>query len=107
IRSEHRLCLTGTPVENNLSELWSLFNFLMPGFIGNRNQFRTRYQTPIEKDGNEARLHQLRNRVAPYILRRMKNTVAKDLPPKTELVRPVELEGLQRDLYESIRLAAH
>ncbi len=107
IRSEHRLCITGTPVENNLGELWSLFNFLMPGFLGNRSQFRSRYQTPIEREGNEVRLQQLRARVAPYILRRMKNTVAKDLPPKTELVRPVELEGLQRDLYESIRLAAH
>jgi superfamily II DNA or RNA helicase len=105
--SEHRLCLSGTPVENNLGELWSLFDFLMPSLLGERHAFRTRYQIPIEKDGNERRLVQLRSRVAPYILRRMKNTVAKDLPPKTELVRAIDLLGEQRELYESIRIAAH
>lgn len=105
--AKHRLCLTGTPVENNLGELWSLFDFLMPGFLGDKQGFRTRYQVPIEKDQNERRLQQLRSRVAPYILRRMKDTVAKDLPPKTELVRALEINGDQRDLYESIRVAAH
>ncbi len=105
--AQHRLCLTGTPVENNLGELWSLFDFLMPGFLGDRQGFRTRYQTPIEKDRNERRLVQLRSRVAPYILRRMKDTVAKDLPPKTEIVRALDISGDQRDLYESIRIAAH
>src|SRR5690606_25353600 len=88
-------------------ELWALFHFLMPGFLGDHQTFKSRYQTPIEKDRNEVRLLQLRHRVAPFILRRMKDTVAKDLPPKTELVRPVELDGDQRDLYESIRIAAH
>ncbi len=107
IQAQHRLCLTGTPVENNLGELWSLFHFLMPGFLGDSQTFKSRYQTPIEKERNEVRLVQLRHRVAPFILRRMKSTVAKDLPPKTEIVRPVELDGDQRDLYESIRLAAH
>ncbi len=105
--ARHKLCLTGTPVENNLGELWSLFDFLMPGFLGEPQAFRNRYQTPIEKDGNERRLQQLRSRVAPFILRRMKTTVAKDLPPKTELVRAIDLSGDQRDLYESIRIAAH
>jgi superfamily II DNA or RNA helicase len=107
LQGRHKLCLTGTPVENNLSELWSLFDFLMPGFLGDRAYFKSRYQTPIERDKNETRLIQLRERVAPYILRRMKHTVAKDLPPKTELVRPVDISGDQRDLYESIRMAAH
>lgn len=107
LQATHRLCLSGTPVENNLGELWSLFDFLMPGFLGERQAFRMRYQTPIEKDGNEHRLLQLRSRVAPYILRRMKDTVAKDLPPKTEIVRAIDLNGDQRDLYESIRIAAH
>ena len=107
LKCNHRLCLTGTPVENNLGELWALFHFLMPGFLGDQQTFKSRYQTPIEKDRNEVRLLQLRHRVAPFILRRMKDTVAKDLPPKTELVRPVELDGDQRDLYESIRIAAH
>lgn len=105
--SQHRLCLTGTPVENNLGELWSLFDFLMPGFLGNLQEFKRRYQGPIEKEQDEPRLLQLQHRVAPYILRRMKNTVAKDLPPKTEIVRAIELDGDQRDLYENIRVAAH
>jgi superfamily II DNA or RNA helicase len=107
VNATHRLCLTGTPVENNLGELWSLFNFLMPNLLGDLQTFKARYQIPIERDQQESRLVQLRSRVAPYILRRTKLTVAKDLPPKTELVRPVDLEGDQRDLYESIRVAAH
>lgn len=105
--ARHRLCLSGTPVENNLEELWCLFDFLMPGLLGSAERFRERFRVPIERDGNEEQLALLRARVAPFILRRMKETVARDLPPKTELVRPVELTGDQRELYESIRLAAH
>jgi superfamily II DNA or RNA helicase len=107
LSARHRLCLSGTPVENNLEELWSLFDFLMPGFLGDADRFRTTFRTPIERDGNAQKLEALRAAVAPFILRRMKETVARDLPPKTELVRPVELAGDQRELYESIRAAAH
>lgn len=107
LNARHRLALTGTPVENSLQELWSLFDFACPGFLGSAERFRELYRDPIEKDGSEGRLEALRDRVAPLILRRMKHTVAKELPPKTELVRHVELSGRQRDLYESIRLAAH
>ncbi len=107
LSARHRLCLSGTPVENNLEELWSLFEFLMPGFLGSAERFRTAFRTPIERDGNAQKLASLRAAVAPFILRRMKETVARDLPPKTELVRPVELAGDQRELYESIRAAAH
>jgi len=107
IDAELRLCITGTPVENNLDELWALFDFLMPGLLGSAERFRSAFRTPIERMGNEARLETLRRRVSPFILRRMKDTVAKDLPAKTEIVRTVELLGAQRDLYESIRLAAH
>jgi superfamily II DNA or RNA helicase len=107
LSARHRLCLSGTPVENNLEELWSLFDFLMPGFLGDANRFRTTFRTPIERDGNAQKLEALRAAVAPFILRRMKEHVARDLPPKTELVRPVELAGDQRELYESIRAAAH
>jgi len=107
LSARHRLCLSGTPVENNLEELWSLFDFLMPGFLGDADRFRTAFRYPIEREGNAQKLGALRNAVAPFILRRMKETVAKDLPPKTELVRPVELGGDQRELYESIRAAAH
>jgi superfamily II DNA or RNA helicase len=107
LEARYRLCLTGTPVENHLEELWSLFDFMMPGLLGDAQRFRDRFRVPIERDGNESQLQALRARVAPYILRRMKEHVARDLPPKTELVRPVELDGEQRELYESIRLAAH
>jgi len=107
IQSEHRLCLTGTPVENNLDELFSLFNFLMPGLLGSPDRFRSYFREPIERENNESRLAALRGAVGPFILRRMKEEVARDLPPKTEMIRPVELREGQRDLYESVRVAAH
>lgn len=107
IDAELRLCITGTPLENNLEELWALFDFLMPGLLGSAERFRGAFRVPIERMGDEGRLEALRRRVAPFILRRMKDTVAKDLPPKTEIVRTVDINGSQRDLYESIRLAAH
>lgn len=107
IDAEARLCITGTPLENNLDELWALFDFLMPGLLGTAERFRGTFRVPIERMGDEGRLETLRKRVAPFILRRMKDKVAKDLPAKTEIVRTVDLTGAQRDLYESIRLAAH
>lgn len=107
LQSRHRLCLTGTPLENNLGELWSLFAFLVPGLLGTMQGYRERFSHPIEADGNDERLELLRRRVAPFILRRMKDEVAKELPPKTEIVLPVEFDDSQRDLYESIRVAAH
>lgn len=107
LRARHRLALTGTPIENNLDELWSLFEFVMPGLLGNAQRFRTGFRHPIEREGSETRLAALRSRVSPFVLRRLKETVARDLPPKTELVRHVCFEQDQRDLYESIRVAAH
>ena len=103
----HRLCLSGTPVENNLDELWSQFDFLMPGFLGKAEKFRRQYRVPIEQTGDEERADMLRQRVAPFILRRLKETVATDLPPKTPLVHRIDVEDDQRRLYESIRLAVH
>ena len=105
--SAHRLCLTGTPIENGLEELWSLFDFLMPELLGDELSFRQFYRVPIEQHRDEARLAALRAQVSPYILRRLKKDVAKELPDKTEIVRAVELSGKQRELYESIRVAAH
>jgi superfamily II DNA or RNA helicase len=107
IDAAHRLCLSGTPVENHLGDLWSLFDFLMPGLLGSASEFMVGYRTPIEQDKNEKQMQALRRAVTPFILRRTKDEVATDLPPKTLLVRPVRLTGSQRQLYESIRVAAH
>jgi superfamily II DNA or RNA helicase len=99
----HRLCLSGTPVENHLGELWSLMRFLMPGFLGGQEDFKRRFRKPIEDEGDEDRQRALKERVAPLILRRTKDEVAKELPPKTILVHPVELNTAQKDLYETVR----
>jgi superfamily II DNA or RNA helicase len=107
INARHRLCLSGTPVENHLGELWALFDFLNPGLLGDADWFRHRFAVPIEREQNFERLRALREQVAPFVLRRTKEEVARDLPPKTEIVRPVELGGAQRDLYESLRVAGH
>ncbi len=107
IKARHKIALTGTPIENHLGELWSLMDFLNPGLLGDPISFAAQYRHPIEQCGDGARLSSLREQVRPYILRRTKDAVAKDLPPKTELVRAVELTGAQRELYESIRMAAH
>ncbi len=105
LKSNHRLCLTGTPIENHLGELWSMFHFLMPGYLGTQQRFAHLFRTPIEKHGDNKRGVQLRKRVQPFMLRRTKDLVAKDLPEKTEIVRSVPLTGKQRDLYETVRLA--
>jgi superfamily II DNA or RNA helicase len=107
LKARHRLALSGTPVENNLDELWSLFDFAMPGLLGTVERFRHGFRHPIEREGDEGRLSALRARVSPLVMRRTKESVAKELPPKTELVRHVELGAEQRDLYETIRVAAH
>jgi superfamily II DNA or RNA helicase len=104
LKAEHRLCLTGTPMENHLSELWAQFDFLMPGFLGEHQEFRRHYRTPIEQHGDGARLQRLTQRTAPFMLRRTKDLVAAELPPKTELLRTVSLEEQQAMLYESVRL---
>lgn len=105
IDARHRLCITGTPMENHLGELWAQFDFLLPGFLGDSKQFTKTFRTPIEKQGDSLRAGILAKRVAPFILRRRKEDVAKELPPKTIIVRTVELDGGQRDLYETVRSA--
>ncbi len=102
--TRHRLALTGTPMENHLGELWAIFDFLMPGFLGNNRQFRQLYRDPIEKLGDGSRRKALAQRIAPLILRRRKSEVALELPPKNEMIQEIELSGAQRDLYESIRV---
>jgi len=104
IKTQHRLCLTGTPMENHLGELWAQFDFLMPGFLGNNAHFKKRYRTPIEVHGDDQQRSSLSNRVAPFMLRRRKQDVVTELPPKTEIIRSVPLHPKQAALYESIRL---
>ena len=104
LRSRHRLCLTGTPMENHLGELWSQFDFLLPGFLGSLKDFTKRWRTPIEKLGDSGRRELLSRRLRPFMLRRRKDEVAGELPEKTIIVRSVELEQAQRDLYETVRM---
>ena len=105
ISARHRLCLTGTPMENHLGELWALFDFLMPGFLGDSKAFTSQFRTPIEKHGDMERQQRLAKRIAPFMLRRRKNDVLTELPDKTEIIRSIPLEGDQAALYESIRLS--
>ena len=107
LRAGQRLCLSGTPLENHLGELWSLFDFLMPGFLGDRQSFGRRYRGPIEKGGDRARQTSLAQRVAPFLLRRTKSEVATELPEKTEMTEPVALGMSQQAVYEGIRMAMH
>ena len=107
LAARHRLCLTGTPLENHLGELWSLFHFLIPGFLGDAAAFRRTYRNPIEKHGDATRRASLSRRIRPFLLRRTKEQVATELPPRTEIVRPVELLGAQRELYETVRASVN
>ncbi|WP_411726197.1 SNF2-related protein [Methyloglobulus sp.] len=104
IKSSHRLCLTGTPMENHLGELWAQFDFLMPGFLGDSAAFKRLYRTPIETFGNAEQKSRLSRRIAPFMLRRTKQEVVSELPAKTEIIRSVPLYEKQATLYESIRL---
>ena len=107
LTARHRLCLTGTPVENHLGDLWSQFAFLMPGLLGEAKRFTRLFRTPIERKGDTARQALLARRLKPFILRRGKAQVAAELPDKTLMTRRIELGGEQRDLYETVRLAMH
>jgi hypothetical protein len=107
LKAEHRICLTGTPVENHLGELWSQFHFLNPGMLGNPRVFSEVFRVPIEKEGDIGRQKLLASRIKPFMIRRTKLEVEKDLPPKTIIVKPALLEGPQRDLYELIRISMH
>jgi superfamily II DNA or RNA helicase len=107
LKARQRVCLSGTPLQNHLGELWSLFDFLAPGFLGGQKSFKTVYRTPIEKHGDQERQALLNRRVRPFMLRRTKAEVITELPPKTEITEPVEMEAAQRSIYEAIRMAMH
>ena len=102
--AHQRLSLTGTPLENHLGELWSQFDFVAPGLLGNAAAFKRVYRRPIEDDADDSRLAALRERVAPFLLRRTKQAIASELPEKTEIPVYAELSGDQRELYEQLRL---
>ncbi|HSC87888.1 MAG TPA: DEAD/DEAH box helicase [Polyangiaceae bacterium] len=99
-----RLALSGTPLENRLDELWSLFRFTHPGLLGTRGSFAERFSRPIQ-DGSPEAGARLRQLIKPFLLRRVKHEVARDLPPRTDVVMTVELEQDQRDLYRAIYAA--
>ena len=105
IRADRRIVMSGTPLENHLGELWAQVDLVLPGLLGPQKAFATRFRTPIEKFGDDARSKILEKRLKPFLLRRTKSQVASDLPAKTEITRPVALEGGQRELYETLRLA--
>jgi hypothetical protein len=101
--ARHRLCLSGTPIENHLGELWSLMHFLIPGYLGTEDAFQKNFRKPIEEEGDAEKNALLKKRIAPLVLRRTKDQVAKELPPKTEMIHLVELHSDQKDLYETVR----
>ncbi len=101
----HKISLTGTPIENHLGELWSHFDFLLPGFLGSQGQFNRQFRRPIEKMRDLEKHCQLAALVKPFILRRMKSEVASELPDKTVIHHEVVLTETQRDLYETVRVS--
>jgi len=106
IQEGFKILTTGTPIENHLSELWSLFQFINPGLLGSLQQFQSRFVRPIEKDGDQSRQRQLRQLIRPFILRRLKSQVLEELPPKTEITIHVEMSEEEASFYEAVRQKA-
>ena len=105
IKGRTRLCLTGTPIQNHLGELWSLMQFALPGILGSEASFDRTFRKPIERDTNPIVRTMLQQRVKPLILRRTKDMVATDLPPRNEMVQAIALSDVQHDLYQTVRMA--
>ncbi|MFT4693760.1 MAG: SNF2 family DNA or RNA helicase [Francisella sp.] len=103
-KAEYRLALSGTPIENHLGELWSIFSFIMPGFLDTASAFKKYYQSPIEKDNSYERQNLLNKRVKPFVIRRTKEKVACELPAKSEIIKYTQFGEKQSKLYESIRV---
>ena len=102
IKARHRIVLTGTPLENSVLDLWSIFDFLMPGYLGTAKDFRERYELPIAKEKNASAQTRLARRLRPFMLRRLKKEVASDLPAKLEQVSFCELSPDQRSVYQQV-----
>ncbi|MGZ9021667.1 MAG: DEAD/DEAH box helicase, partial [Rhodoplanes sp.] len=107
LEARQRFCLTGTPVENHLGELWALMDFINPGLLGDRRQFARAFRVPIEKNDHAGRRQALARRVRPFLLRRTKAQVAAELPAKTEIIERIEMEAGQSAIYEAVRLTMH
>ena len=106
LQGDFKLVTTGTPIENHLGELWSIFRFLNPGLLGTQQQFMQHYITPIERDSDaDARQH-LKKLIQPFILRRTKTQVLNELPPKTEITMEIPFSEGERALYEAVRSSA-
>ena len=105
ISARMRLALTGTPMENTLTDLWALFDWLVPGLLGDRKTFRTQVVLPVEKEGDAQVQARLNRRIEPFLLRRTKDQVALDLPAKTEITELIPLGTKQQALYETVRMA--
>lgn len=103
LQADFRLATTGTPIENHLGELWNLFRFLNPGLLGSKQIFTEKFAKPITRDGDKDRREHLRNLIRPFILRRRKDEVLTELPPKTEVTLTVELSPKERAFYEALR----
>ena len=103
LQADFRIGMTGTPIENRLTELWSLFRFLNPGLFGSQKSFEDRFAVPIQRDGSASARSTLRRLVHPFILRRTKSQVMEELPAKTEIVREIELSREEAALYEAAR----
>jgi SNF2 family DNA or RNA helicase len=103
LQGDFKIAMSGTPLENHLGELWNLFQFINPGLLGSMAFFNDRFATPIERYRDEERQMQLRNLVQPFILRRRKDEVLKELPAKTEITLTVELSEKERAFYEALR----
>lgn len=108
ISAHHRLVLTGTPVENSVNDLWSIMDFLMPSYLGAHESFRQNYERPISRGGEEAEAAQrkLRRKLQPFLLRRLKTHVARDLPPKIERIARCPLSADQKAVYTELRDAS-
>ena len=106
LQADNKLILTGTPIQNHLSELWNLFAFITPGMLGSYEQFSRKYITPIEQEGNKEKQRQLKRIVSPFMLRRTKTEVLEELPDKMEIILPVELSEKEMSIYEALRLEA-
>ena len=107
LKAQQRIALTGTPMENHLGELWAIYNVLIPGLLGDLDGFNRIFRHPIEQRADSEQMKKLKARIRAFILRRGRDQVLNELPPKTEYTRWIELESAQADMYESLRTAIH